>query len=63
MTAGEPGGDTRFRADLQGIRAIAVILIVLYHAGVTGLSGAGPSGPASPFPIATVTRAIRPTTP
>ena len=39
MTAGEPGGDTRFRTDLQGIRAIAVILIVLYHAGVTGLSG------------------------
>ena len=39
MTAGEPGGVTRFRTDLQGLRAIAVILIVLYHAGVTGLSG------------------------
>jgi peptidoglycan/LPS O-acetylase OafA/YrhL len=39
LAAGEPGGDTRFRTDLQGLRAIAVILIVLYHAGVTGLSG------------------------
>ena len=39
MAAGEPGGDARFRTDLQGLRAIAVILIVLYHAGVTGLAG------------------------
>ena len=39
MAAGEPGGDTRFRTDLQGLRAIAVVLIVLYHAGVTWLPG------------------------
>ena len=31
--------ETRFRPDLQGIRAIAVVLIVLFHAGVPGLSG------------------------
>jgi hypothetical protein len=30
LAAGETGGDTRFRTNLQGLRAIAVILIVLY---------------------------------
>jgi len=28
-----------FRSDIEGLRAIAVGMIVLYHAGVTGLSG------------------------
>ena len=35
----EPEGATRFRADLEGLRAIAVVLVVLYHAGATRLSG------------------------
>jgi peptidoglycan/LPS O-acetylase OafA/YrhL len=29
----------RFRADVEGLRAVAVILVVLYHARVPGLSG------------------------
>ena len=28
-----------FRPDLEGLRAVAVVLIVLYHAGVAGMSG------------------------
>ena len=39
MASGEPGGGTRFRPDLEGLRAIAVVLVVLFHAGVTQLSG------------------------
>lgn len=36
-----PNPDDRasFRPDLEGLRAVAVVLIVLYHAGVAGVSG------------------------
>ena len=33
----EPGGG--FRADVQALRAVAVLLVVLYHAGLPGLTG------------------------
>ena len=35
-----PGGmDLRFRPDVEGLRAVAVTLVVLFHAGVTRLQG------------------------
>ena len=37
--AGTPPGDRSFRPDVQGVRAIAVTLVVLYHAGVPLISG------------------------
>jgi peptidoglycan/LPS O-acetylase OafA/YrhL len=37
--AGTAPGDRRFRPDVQGLRAVAVVLVVLYHAGFSGLSG------------------------
>jgi len=38
--ADTPGGiDLEFRADIEGLRAVAVILVVLYHAGVSWLPG------------------------
>ena len=35
----ETSRSKNFRPDIQGIRAIAVLIVVLYHSGVPGLSG------------------------
>ena len=37
--SGTPPEDRPFRPDVEGLRAVAVVLVVLYHAGVTQLSG------------------------
>jgi peptidoglycan/LPS O-acetylase OafA/YrhL len=37
--AGTAPGDRRFRPDVEGLRAVAVILVVLYHAGLPWLHG------------------------
>ncbi|MBV8463641.1 MAG: acyltransferase, partial [Acidimicrobiales bacterium] len=37
--AGTAPGDRRFRPDVEGLRAVAIGLVVLYHAGLPGLSG------------------------
>jgi peptidoglycan/LPS O-acetylase OafA/YrhL len=37
--AGTPTGDRKFRPDVQGLRAIAILLVVLFHAGVPGVTG------------------------
>jgi peptidoglycan/LPS O-acetylase OafA/YrhL len=37
--AGTAPGDRRFRPDVQGLRAVAVVLVVLFHAGLGGLGG------------------------
>ena len=37
--SGTPPEDRPFRPDVEGLRAVAVVLVVLYHAGVPQLSG------------------------
>ena len=37
--AGAPPGDRSFRPDVQGLRAVAILLVVLYHAGLRQLHG------------------------
>ena len=37
--AGTAPDDRRFRPDVEGLRAVAVVLVVLFHAGVPGVSG------------------------
>ncbi len=36
---GSAPGDRRFRPDVQGLRAVAILLVVLFHAGVSTFSG------------------------
>src|ERR1700758_5626291 len=36
---GERAPKTGFRADIEGLRAVAVVAVVLFHAGVPGLGG------------------------
>ena len=37
--AGTAPGDRKFRPDVEGLRAVAIVLVVLYHAGVPRLTG------------------------
>jgi peptidoglycan/LPS O-acetylase OafA/YrhL len=37
--AGTAPGDRRFRPDVEGLRAVAILLVVLYHAGLSPFTG------------------------
>src|ERR1039458_6504908 len=37
--SGTAPGDRRFRPDVQGMRAIAILLAIVYHAGLPGFRG------------------------
>jgi peptidoglycan/LPS O-acetylase OafA/YrhL len=37
--AGTPPGDRKFRPDVEGLRAVAILLVVLFHAGVPRVTG------------------------
>jgi peptidoglycan/LPS O-acetylase OafA/YrhL len=37
--AGSSPGDRKFRPDVQGLRAVAILLVVLFHADIPGLQG------------------------
>ncbi len=37
--AGTAPGDRKFRPDVEGLRAIAILMVVLFHSAVPGLSG------------------------
>jgi peptidoglycan/LPS O-acetylase OafA/YrhL len=37
--AGTAPGDRKFRPDVEGLRAVAILLVVLYHAGVPRITG------------------------
>ncbi len=37
--AGSSPGDRKFRPDVQGLRAVAILLVVLFHADIPGVSG------------------------
>ena len=37
--SGTAPGDRPFRPDVEGLRAVAVLLVVLFHSGVSGVSG------------------------
>ncbi len=37
--AGTAPGDRKFRPDVEGLRAVAIVLVVLFHAGLSGVSG------------------------
>ncbi len=37
--SGTSPGDRPFRPDVEGLRAVAVLLVVLFHSGVSGVSG------------------------
>lgn len=37
--SGSAPGDRKFRPDVEGLRAVAIVLVVLYHGGLNFLSG------------------------